>query len=136
MAIGVRNKSTSKWYVQTTSSGTKSYIYIPDPNFKVEHTNVVSEDSGRNDSGFTEIGWIRRDVTKVYISYSYMTESELNYMFDLLQGKEFYFTFPDRGSQKKFHGYCGECSYEMYISDYLNSGEALYQNVSFNIIEK
>lgn len=115
-----------------------NFIYIPDPNTKYEHTNVADEDSGRDAKGIMNIGWIRRDVRKVYINYSTMSESELEYMFDLLQGKEFSFTFPDRTTNRGTiqKAYCAQCSYEMYMENYRGTGEAVYSNVSFNIIEK
>ncbi|MGN0595383.1 MAG: hypothetical protein ACI4I6_09500 [Hominimerdicola sp.] len=115
-----------------------NFIYIPDPNTKYEHTNVADEDSGRDAKGFMNIGWIRRDVRKVYIHYSTMSESELNYMFDLLQGKEFSFTFPDRtsGRAEIKNAYCAQSTYEMYMENYRGTGEAVYSDVSFNIIEK
>lgn len=115
-----------------------NFIYIPDPNTKYEHTNVADEDSGRDAKGVMNIGWIRRDVRKVYINYSTMSESELEYMFDLLQGKEFSFTFPDRTNNRDTiqKAYCAQSSYEMYMENYRGTGEAVYSNVSFNIIEK
>lgn len=135
MALSIRKLSLNgasdpQWKVGSTR------IYIPDPNFKVEHTNLASSDSGRDAEGNTVVEFVRSDITKVYITYSYMSQTELNTMFNLLQGKKgFNFTFPDRGSNKTIKAYCGQCSYEMYTENYRGSGEALYANVSFNVIE-
>ena len=110
-----------------------SHLYIPGNGVKIEHTNVAGSDTGRTEDGLMHIDWVRRDVTKVYLKWPTMTESELNYIIDLMQGKEFRFTYKDRGRVNYLNGYSGECSYTFY-SDALH-GQGIYTDVSINVIE-
>jgi len=112
----------------------QSHIYIPAPNTKIEHTNVASADSGRTEDGVMHINWVRTDVKKVYLVYNAITGNEKDYMMNLMQGKEFEFTYWDNGA-KTFSGYCGESSYEAYASTLHASEGGLYQNFSINVIE-
>lgn len=109
-------------------------IYIPSTPCKVEHSNVVGSASGRDESGVMHIDWLRRDVRKVYLHYNYMTATELSTLFALTQGKEFTFTFRDKGSTDQFSGYVGETSYEFYA--YSLEGEPIYKDVELHVIEK
>ena len=108
-------------------------IYVPASPCKVEHSNVTASSTGRDESGYMHIGWLRRDVRKVFLEWKYMTASELAYIMNLMQGKEFTFTFRDQGATKTMNAYVGECSYEFY--SYAGADE-LYQNMSINVIEK
>ena len=110
-----------------------SAIYIPATPCKVEHSNIAGSSSGRGEDGILYIDWVRRDVRKVFLTYKAMTKTELDYMLGLMQGKEFTFTFRDRGSTQTMSAYTGECSYEFYS---YALGEELYTNVSINVIEK
>ena len=109
-------------------------IYVPQ-GCKVEHSNVVSSDSGRDESGYMHITWLRRDVRKVYLTWNYLTGSELAYMMNLMQGKEFTFKFLNNSSTASISGYVGESSYEHYnYSSFYN--DKVYKNFSINVIEK
>lgn len=111
-----------------------SHIYIPSTPCKVEHSNVVGSDSGRDEMGLMHIDWVRRDVRKVFLTYNAITESELNYIMSLMQGKEFTFTFLDQGSVQTMNAYVGESSYKFYnYSDFY--GEGVYTEFSMNVIE-
>ena len=117
-----------KWMVGS------SHIYIPSTPCKVEHSNVVGESSGRDESGVMHIDWLRRDVRKVYLTYNAITKTELSYMMNLMQGKEFTFKFFDQGSVKTMNAYVGESSYEFYsYSSAYN--EAVYVNFEIHVIE-
>ena len=100
----------------------------------MEHSNITGSSTGRDESGLMHIDWVRRDVVKVYLTYQLMTASELQYMINLMQGKEFTFTYRDRGSTKTASCYVGETSYEFY--SYGLNNEELYQNVEIHVIEK
>ena len=52
MAVGKLDTS-GNWMVDNTE------IYIPSVNVKVDHTNVVSADSGRTEDGYNHIEWVR-----------------------------------------------------------------------------
>lgn len=109
-----------------------SHLYVPSTPCKVEHSNVTGSSTGRDESGYMHIDWLRRDVRKVFLEYKYMTASELAYTMNLLQGKQVTFKFRDQGQTKTMNGYVGESSYEFY--SYAGDDE-IYQNVSINVIE-
>ncbi len=112
-----------------------SHIYIPSTPCKVEHSNVVGSGSGRDESGVMHIDWLRRDVRKVYLKYNAITQTELNTMMTLMQGKEFTFKFLDQGSVQTINAYVGESSYEFY--SYSSAfGEAVYVDFEIHVIEK
>lgn len=124
------NKLDTKgyWKVGNTS------IYVPSFETKIEHSNVAGSDSGRDEDGIMHIDWVRRDVRKVYLKYAAMTASELNTLLGLMQGKEFQFTFRDRGATQTMTAYVGETKYKLYsYSAY--TGE-VYTDVEINVIEK
>ena len=107
-------------------------IYIPATPCKVEHSNITGSSTGRSEDGVMRIDWLRRDVRKVFLTYKAMTKSELNYMLNLMQGKEFSFTFRDQGITQTMQAYTGESSYQFYS---YALGEELYTDVSINAIE-
>lgn len=112
-----------------------NHIYIPSTPCKVEHSNIAGSSSGRDESGVMHIDWVRRDVRKVYLKYNAITKTELAYMMNLMQGKEFTFKFLDQGSVKTMNAYVGESSYEFY--SYSSAyGEAVYTDFEIHVIEK
>lgn len=108
------------------------HLYTPSAGVRVDHTNVASSNTGRTEDGVTHIEWVRRDIRKVYITYSAMSAHELDYMLNLMQGKEFKFTFKDRGNVCTMNGYTGECTYTFYTD---SKAEGIYTDVSINVIE-
>lgn len=107
-------------------------IYVPATPCKIEHSNIAGNSTGRDDTGIMHIDWVRRDVTKVFLEYKAITASELAYMQNLMQGKEFTFTYRDQGQTKTFNGYVGESSYSHYS---YALGEEIYIDYSINVIE-
>lgn len=107
-------------------------IYIPDAEVSITHSHIASSDSGRDESGYMHIIWLRTDVYKVGIRYALMTGSELNYIRSRMQGREFSFTFVDEGTKKTIRGYCGEVTATLYTK--LN-GVNIYKDVAANVIE-
>lgn len=75
-----------------------NHIYIPSTPCKVEHSNVTAAETGRDETGYMHIYWLRRDVRKVFLKYNAITESEVAYLEGLMQGKEFTFKFLDQGA--------------------------------------
>ena len=114
------------WKVNSTA------IYIPATPCKIEHSNITASSTGRSEDGIMRIACVRRDVRKVFLTYKVMTKSELDYMLNLMQGKEFVLTFRDRGQTQTMNAYTGESSYEFYS---YALGEELYTDVSINAIE-
>lgn len=117
------NKLSPAWLVDGET------IYEPGPNVSVQHENIAGSNSGRAEDGTMYIDWVRRDVRKVGITYNYLSQNELDFMINKLQGKEFSFTFMDRGELVTIQAYCSNCSYTMYNYN-------IYTDVSFSIIEK
>lgn len=111
-----------------------SHIYIPSTPCKVEHSNVVGESSGRDESGVMHIDWLRRDVRKINLHYNAITQTELATMMSLMQGKEFQFKFLDQGSVQTINAYVGESNYEFY--SYSSAyDEDVYTNFEIHVIE-
>lgn len=109
-----------------------SHIYVPSIPCKVEHSNIAGSSTGRDESGVMHIDWVRRDVRKVFLTYKAITASELAYLMNLMQGKEFTFKFYDQGAVQTMSAYAGESSYEFYN---YSGTEPVYQNFSINVIE-
>ena len=118
----------SKWMVGD------SHIYIPATPCKVEHSNIAGASSGRDEAGIMHIDWVRRDVRKVYLQYKAITATELAYMQNLMQGKEFTFKFYDQGSVQTISAYVGESNYEFYSYSNIYS-EGVYINYEIHVIE-
>lgn len=114
------------WMVGST------HIYIPSTPCKIEHSNVTGSSTGRDESGYMHIDWLRRDVRKVFLHYNAITGTELNWLMNLMQGKEFQFTFLEDNTTYTMNAYVGECSYESYS---YAIGDKVYTNFSINVIE-
>ncbi len=112
-----------------------SAIYVPSSPCKVERSNVAGADSGRDESGIMHIDWVRRDVRKVFLKYNAISASELAYMQNLMQGKEFTFKFLDQGSVVTIDAYAAESSYELYNYSPIFD-EGVYTNYEIHVIEK
>ena len=110
-----------------------SHIYVPASPCKVEHSNVAGNSTGRDEEGVMHIDWARRDVRKVFLTYTAISASEVAYMENLMQGKEFTFTFRDKGTTQTMNAYVGESSYEFY--SYADGVGEFYTNFSMNVIE-
>ena len=123
-----------KWGVSFDKGSTFTDIYIPS-SIKVEHENIVGPDSGRLESGYMHIDWVRRDVTKVFLTYDYLTGSEAAYLKSLMQGKEFRFKFYDEGRMLLLDVYCGKCSYEQKNLSVRAADGGLYKDFKINVEE-
>lgn len=108
------------------------HLYIPSAGIRVDHTNLAGSSSGRTEDGVMHIDWIRRDIRKVNLQWKVLTASELDYVFGLMQGKEFTLTFKDRGRVQTMKAYSSESSYVYYSAAF---GEDVYTDVSINAIE-
>lgn len=78
------------------------------------------------------IDWVRRDVRKIILHYNAITGTELYYMQDLMQGKEFSFTFLQDKQVQTIDAYAGESSYEHYS---YALGDKVYTNYEIHVIE-
>ena len=111
-----------------------SHIYIPSTPCKVEHSNVVGESSGRDETGIIHIDWVRRDTRKVFLHYNAITETELAYLMGLMQGKEFTFTFRDQGTVQTINAYASESNYQFYSYSSMYA-EGVYTDFEIHVIE-
>jgi hypothetical protein len=111
-----------------------NHIYVPsESGVKVEHENIVSSDSGRDEAGYMHITWVRPDVRKVLLTYEKITADAVHEMIELMQGKTFSFTYYDNGI-KTMDGYCGKNSYTIKsLRDRTNGG--MYVSFSINVEE-
>lgn len=110
-------------------------IYVPsESGVQIDHDNIVGPDSGRVESGKMRITWVRTDVVKVSLTYEELTGAEVEYMRNLMQGKEFEFTYYDNGI-KTISGYCGKNTYtQQNLSLYASEG-GKYKGFKINVEE-
>ena len=111
-------------------------IYRPsEGGVNIGHDNIVSSDSGRDEAGFMHITWVRTDVRKVSLTYNKLTGNQVNYMVNLMQGKEFTFAYPDGNDVIIFSGYCGKITYDQKRLDLHANEGGVYTNVQINVVE-
>lgn len=112
-------------------------VTIPQPQeVTIEHTNVTTEDSGRNEKGIMEITWLRTDIRKVSMKWKALTGNEVAEIRGLMQGKEYDFSYWDAG-QQTMHAYTGENDYSIYSyhPDIFGNEGGLYTDFSINAVE-
>lgn len=112
-------------------------INIPQPqSVSIEHTNVASEDSGRAEDGIMKITWVRTDVRKVSMKWNALTGNEVAFIRNLMQGKEYVFTYWDGGTQT-MNAYTGDSDYDIYSYNSRLYGDdgGLYTNFSIDAVE-
>lgn len=110
---------------------------IPQPqSVSIEHTNVASSDSGRAENGKMKITWVRRDVRKVKMKWNALTGDEVTEIRNLMQGKEYTFTYWDNGS-KSMSAYTGDNDYNIYSYNPKIYGDrgGLYTDFSIDAVE-
>lgn len=118
-----------KWRVNGTP------IYRPAMNgVNIAHDNIAASDSGRDESGYMHIRWVRTDVVKVSLTYPKLTGNQVTYLVDLMQGKEFTFTYEDNGS-KSIYGYTGKITYDQQLLNHHADEGGTYTNVQVNVVE-
>ena len=108
-------------------------IYVPST-VVIENDKIVSSDSGRTESGLMYINWVRPTVRKIKLTYSDITGMEVAQMHNLMQGKEFRFTYYDNGVQT-ISAYAGKDSYtQSDLSRYSGEG-GYYKDFTIDVIE-
>lgn len=128
MGIG-KLDTAGRWAVNGTP------IYVPSMDgVTYDHDNIASSDSGRTEDGTMHITWVRRDVRKVSLTYNYLTGREVEYMRDLMQGREFTFTYYDNGV-KTMNGYCGKCSYSELTTALFPEDGGIAKDFKINVEE-
>ena len=110
-------------------------IYCPsEGGVNISHDNIVAPKSGRDESGYMHIIWVRPDIVKVSFTYEKLTGNQVEYLRDLMQGKEFVFKYEDNGS-KTINGYCGKISYDQKTMATHQDEGGVYTNVQVNVVE-
>ena len=110
-------------------------IYRPSADgINISHDNIVAPKSGRDEAGMMHIIWVRPDVVKVSITYEKLTGKQVTYLRNLMQGKEFTFTYEDDGI-KTINGYTGKISYDQKNLALYPSEGGVYKNVQVNVVE-
>lgn len=123
----INELSSNRWAVNGTP------IYNPS-SVAIANDNIVSSDTGRTESGYMYITWVRTTVRTVKLTYEWITGTEVAFLHSLMQGREFSFTYYDNGV-KTMSAYAGKDSYTLCDpSLYANEG-GLYKNYSIDIIE-
>lgn len=107
-------------------------LYVPSTPCRVEHSNIASNASGRDDSGNMHIFWLRSDVKKVILHYNAITGTELAYMQNLLQGRQFYLKYLEYERGQSINAYAGESNYEIYT---YSGNDIIFQNYEIHLIQ-
>lgn len=109
-------------------------IYTPSKDTKIQYDSLASSESGRTEDGVMHIGWVRRKIAKINLVYPAMTKAEALHLLNILQGKEFNFTYPDPVfGARTISAYASNSSYDFH-TDAVYGG--ILTNVSINVIEK
>lgn len=110
-------------------------IYVPsESGIQIDHDNIVGPDSGRVESGYMHIDWVRTDVRKVSLTYEILTGAEVEYMRNLMQGKVFDFTYYDNGIHT-MEAYCGKNTYTQQNLALYKAEGGRYKGFKINVEE-
>ena len=125
--------TANKYYFNTN---TIYKIFVPSMDLKHQKTNLTGSSTGWTEAGENVIDWIRPKIFKVNLAYKAMTESELCYMADLIDGKEFYFYYRDLKTvyDSGKSAYCGEMTYTQIAND-MGYGEPIYKECQMNVVQ-
>lgn len=123
------NQLDSVWAVNGTP------IYTPGMDVGYEHTNLTGPSTGRDEAGLNHIDWRRRDIRKVTMRWQAMTGDEVRYLRDLVQGKEYDFTFEDLGEVCSMRAYTGDMNYTRHTRAKFEDEGGLYTDVTFDAVE-
>lgn len=128
MGIGIMD-TAGHWKVNNTP------FYIPGRNMKIDHESIQASDSGRTEDGYMHIDWVRTNLIKTFLKWSYLTGNEVEYLENLMQGKEFTLTYYDKGKVHTADVYVSKLTYTKY-SDALYANEGgLYTDIAADAIE-
>ena len=108
-------------------------IYVP-TSVSFSHENIVTKDTGRVESGYMHVTFVRGDVRTVSLEYDEITGAEKDYMLSLTQGRVFTLTIYDNGI-KNIRGYVGRSSEKQKdLSVYTDEG-GRYKDYKFDVVE-
>lgn len=109
-------------------------IYVP-TTVAVKNNSVLSSDSKMAESGVQYLTWIRRKRRTIKITYDSISSEEVAVLNDLMQGKEFDFTFYDNGIQT-IRAFARADTYNPHKLNVYPEFGGLYKNYTIDIEEK
>ena len=109
-------------------------IYVPST-FNVKNNSVLSSDSKMAESGVQYLTWIRRKRRIIKITYDFISSEEVAVLNELMQGKEFDFTFYDNGIQT-VRAFAKSDTYNPHRLNVYPEFGGLYKNYTIDIEEK
>ena len=102
-------------------------MIVPDAQVEITETDLDSEASGRDESGFMHRTVLRHGVRTWVFTYAVLTGQELMYLRSLFQGKDsFDFTYEDGTCQ----AYCSKREVRLW-----DRTRGVYKALRFTIIE-
>ena len=104
-------------------------------NLPVLHTSISSDDSGRTEDGVMHNTWVRPNMIKVSMNWSYLTGEEVEFLIDLMQGKEFTLRYKEFGRVKSAYVYVAEVNYTQVADAGYEAEGGLCQGISANAIQ-
>lgn len=107
-------------------------IYTP-TTATITNNSILSTDSKRAESGKQYLTWIRV-YGGIKITYTLITAEEVSFLHNLMQGKEFEFTFYDNGV-KTIRAFAKKDSYSLHRVDVYPEYGGIYKNYSIEIEE-
>lgn len=108
-------------------------IYTP-TTASITNNSILSSDSKRAESGLQYLTWIRPTYKAIKITFAMITAEEVAFLHELMQGKEFDFTFYDNGA-KTIRAFAKKDSYSLYRVDVYPEYGGVYKNYSIDIEE-
>lgn len=107
-------------------------LLAPDAGVAVKTTELLSADSGRDESGFLHRRLLRQGMRQWDFSYAAVTGQEYRYLLGLFAGKgSFAFSFRDEEGQPGLaQCYCAGCAASLY-----DSTRSVYQALKFSVVE-
>ena len=81
------------------------------------------------------IDWVRTNLVKVFMEWSYLTGREVAYLENLMQGKEFTLTYYDKGSTHTAEVYVSKITYAKKTDALYASEGGLYSGIKADAIE-
>lgn len=109
-------------------------IYAPST-INVKNNSVLSSDSKMAESGVQYLTWIRRKRRIIKITYDFISAEEVAVLNELMQGKEFDFTFYDNGIQT-IRAFAKSDTYNPHRLNVYPEFGGLYKNYTIDIEEK
>ena len=107
-------------------------VLVPDEDMKMEYIAIVSQDAGRDESGYMHPIILRDKVCKWTLEYAELNAEEYRYMESLFDGKQtFWVDYLDiDGRTKRMLAYRTE-----HILTLHNAKAGVYKNYRFSILQ-